>query len=78
MLIGRGDLTVFIERPISAVFVGLSVLLIVAQIYVWLRKPKIIASINVLDAEVPASTAPVEATVPPAKRPDTPYLRGAE
>jgi len=78
MLIGRGDLTVFIERPISAVFVGLSVLLIVAQIYVWLRKPKIIASINVLDAEVPASTAPVEATVPPAKRPDTPFLRGAE
>jgi putative tricarboxylic transport membrane protein len=37
MLISRGDLLVFIERPISAFFVALSVLLILAQIFVRLR-----------------------------------------
>jgi putative tricarboxylic transport membrane protein len=37
MLISRGDLGVFVERPISAFFVALSVLLIVAQIYFRLR-----------------------------------------
>ena len=40
MLISRGDILVFIERPISAVFIGLCVLLIVLQIYVRLRGPK--------------------------------------
>jgi putative tricarboxylic transport membrane protein len=40
LLISRGDLLVFVERPISAVFVGLCVLLIVGQIVVRLRKPK--------------------------------------
>jgi TctA family transporter len=40
LLISRGDLLVFLERPISAVFVALSVLLIVGQIIVRLRKPK--------------------------------------
>jgi TctA family transporter len=40
LLISRGDLLVFIERPISAVFVGLCALLIGGQIYVRLRKPK--------------------------------------
>jgi TctA family transporter len=40
MLISRGDLAVFVERPISAVFVGLCVLLIVLQIYVRLRPKK--------------------------------------
>jgi putative tricarboxylic transport membrane protein len=40
LLISRGDLLVFIERPISAVFVVLSALLIFGQIYVRLRKPK--------------------------------------
>jgi putative tricarboxylic transport membrane protein len=40
MLIARGDLTVFLERPISAVFIGLCVLLIAGQIFVRLRKPK--------------------------------------
>ena len=40
LLISRGDLLVFLQRPISAVFVTLCVLLIVGQIYVRLRKPK--------------------------------------
>jgi TctA family transporter len=40
MLISRGDIAVFVERPISAVFIGLCVLLIVLQIYVRLRGPK--------------------------------------
>ena len=40
MLIARGDLTVFVERPISAVFIGLCVLLIAGQIYVRLRQSK--------------------------------------
>ena len=37
MLISRGDLGVFVERPISAFFVALSVILIAAQIYFRLR-----------------------------------------
>jgi TctA family transporter len=37
MLISRGDLLVFVERPISAFFVSLCVLLILAQIFVRLR-----------------------------------------
>jgi putative tricarboxylic transport membrane protein len=37
MLISRGDLGVFVERPISAFFVLMCVLLIAAQIYVRLR-----------------------------------------
>jgi putative tricarboxylic transport membrane protein len=40
MLISRGDIEVFIERPISAIFVGLCVLLIAAQIYFRLRPAK--------------------------------------
>jgi len=42
MLLSRGDFLVFIKHPISAVFIGLCVVLIVAQIYVRLRKPKVI------------------------------------
>jgi TctA family transporter len=40
MLISRGDIGVFIERPISAVFIALCVLLIGLQIYVRLRPKK--------------------------------------
>jgi TctA family transporter len=50
MLIARGDLTVFVTRPISAVFIGLCVLLIGSQIYFRLRGP--------------GSGKPVSATVP--------------
>jgi TctA family transporter len=40
MLISRGDILVFVERPISAVFIGLCVLLIALQIYVRIRGTK--------------------------------------
>jgi TctA family transporter len=40
MLISRGDIAVFVERPISAVFIGLCVLLIGLQIYVRIRPKK--------------------------------------
>jgi putative tricarboxylic transport membrane protein len=40
MLISRGDIYVFVERPISAVFVGLCVILIGAQIYIRTRAPR--------------------------------------
>jgi putative tricarboxylic transport membrane protein len=43
MLISRGDFMVFIERPISAFFLFLCVVLILAQIYVRLRRPKAIS-----------------------------------
>ena len=38
LLLSDGDFRVFIERPISAVFVGLAVVLIGAQIFIRLRK----------------------------------------
>jgi putative tricarboxylic transport membrane protein len=40
MLISRGDIMVFIERPISAVFIALCVLLLGLQVYVRLRPKK--------------------------------------
>jgi putative tricarboxylic transport membrane protein len=40
MLISRGDMTVFIQRPISAVFVGLCFILIGSQIYLRLKGTK--------------------------------------
>jgi putative tricarboxylic transport membrane protein len=42
MLISQGDALVFLKHPISAVFIFLCVLLIVMQIYVRLRKPKVL------------------------------------
>ena len=56
LLISRGDLMTFIERPISAYFLLICIVLIVAQIYVWLRKPKIIAEEQAIEAQVPTSS----------------------
>jgi TctA family transporter len=53
LLISRGDLTTFIDRPISAFFLFICVVLIVAQVYVWLRKPKIVAEERAIEAQVP-------------------------
>jgi TctA family transporter len=55
LLISRGDLTTFIDRPISAFFLFICVVLIVAQIYVWLRKPKLVAEEKAIEAQVPAT-----------------------
>lgn len=41
LLISRGDLTVFIERPISAWFIGASALLILLQVVAWLRRLRV-------------------------------------
>ena len=38
MLISRGDILVFVERPISAVFIALCTFLIVGQLYFRLFK----------------------------------------
>jgi TctA family transporter len=64
MLISRGDITVFVQRPISAVFVGLCVLLIGSQIYVRMRggKPPIEPSLHTHDKDAP----PVSAEMPTA------------
>src|SRR5450756_3217371 len=56
LLISRGDLTTFIQRPISAFFLAICVLLIAAQIYVWLRKPKIVAEEQAIEAQVPTTS----------------------
>ncbi len=56
LLISRGDLMTFIERPISAFFLLICVVLIVAQVYVWLRKPKIIAEEQAIEAQVPVTS----------------------
>jgi putative tricarboxylic transport membrane protein len=40
MLISRGDILVFVERPISAFFLFLCIVLLLAQVYVRLRKPR--------------------------------------
>ncbi len=38
MIVADGDLKVFVQRPISAVFIGLCCLLILAQLFFWIRK----------------------------------------
>jgi putative tricarboxylic transport membrane protein len=55
LLISRGDLMTFIEHPISAFFLMICVLLIAAQIYVWLRKPKVLAGEEPTGAESPTT-----------------------
>jgi TctA family transporter len=40
LLLSRGDLAVFIERPISAWFIGASALLILLQVWAFLRRGK--------------------------------------
>jgi TctA family transporter len=68
MLISRGDLAVFVERPISAVFVGMCVLLIGVQIYVRLRGGKAVAELPTPSLqplpEKPAGPAPAKAGGP--------------
>jgi putative tricarboxylic transport membrane protein len=41
MVFSDADLLTFVERPVSAVFVGLSVLLVVVQIAIRLRAPRV-------------------------------------
>ncbi|HLH88631.1 MAG TPA: hypothetical protein VKX28_09245, partial [Xanthobacteraceae bacterium] len=40
MLISRGDILVFLERPISAVFIALATILVVGQLYFRLKGGK--------------------------------------
>jgi TctA family transporter len=42
MLLSRGDLKVFIERPISAAFLAICVFLLVGQLYVRWRKGRVV------------------------------------
>jgi putative tricarboxylic transport membrane protein len=37
LLISRGDLMIFLERPISATFMGICTLLVLVQLFYWLR-----------------------------------------
>jgi TctA family transporter len=61
MLISRGDVLVFLERPISAFFLFLCAVLILAQIYVRLRKPKALEALALAEAETTgAAKAPAE------------------
>ena len=55
LLISRGDLMTFIDRPISAFFLLICVVLLSAQVYVWLRKPKIAREEKAIEAQVPAT-----------------------
>ena len=52
MLISRGDALVFVKHPISAFFLFMCAVLIFAQIYVRIKKPKIAAALpDVQDVE---------------------------
>src|SRR6201985_421422 len=55
LLISRGDLATFIERPISAFFLFIVVLLLAAQIYVWLRPKKVAKEEKPIGDQVPAT-----------------------
>jgi putative tricarboxylic transport membrane protein len=60
MLISRGDIMVFVERPISAFFLFLCAVLILAQIYVRLRKPKAMEALALAESETGPAKAPAE------------------
>jgi TctA family transporter len=38
LVLSRGNMAVFIERPISAVFIGICTLLVLVQLGFWLRR----------------------------------------
>jgi putative tricarboxylic transport membrane protein len=40
LVLSRGDLMVFVERPLSAVFLSLSVLLVGTQVFFWLQRSR--------------------------------------
>ena len=66
MLISRGDLAIFVERPISAVFIAICVILIAGQIYFRLRGAKagpVAAALHAPTGDEP-SRWPEQATVP--------------
>jgi TctA family transporter len=52
LLISRGDILVFVRHPISAFFLLLCAILILAQIYVRLRKPKALATADAPSAGI--------------------------
>ena len=60
MLISRGDIMVFVERPISAFFLFLCAVLILAQVYVRLRKPKAMEALALAESETGPAKAPAE------------------
>src|ERR1700726_2269558 len=53
MLISRGDLLVFVERPISAFFVALCVILLVGQAYFYFRARRSKLAAPLLDGAAP-------------------------
>jgi len=67
MLISRGDILVFVERPISAVFIALCALLIGLQIYFRLRGAKADldpAAENIVSGEVPTELVAQRVSTP--------------
>jgi TctA family transporter len=70
MLISRGDIFVFVQRPISAVFVALCVILIGSQIYLRLKGAKADlepAAENTVSGEVPTELAAQRVRATPAE-----------
>jgi len=70
MLISRGDIFVFVERPISAVFVALCALLIGSQIYFRLKGSKADlepAAENLVGGQVPTELAAQRVGATPAE-----------
>ncbi len=55
LIISRGDMMTFIDRPISAVFIGLCALLVGGQLYVRMRPKKKKPDVPVAEPVVPAS-----------------------
>jgi putative tricarboxylic transport membrane protein len=70
MLISRGDILVFVERPISAVFITLCAILIGSQIYFRLKggkEPDLEPADENKPVEIPAQLAPQRVPVTPAE-----------
>ncbi len=53
MLLSRGELSVFIERPIAAWFLAACLLLIAAQVFAYVRKRKEVQSFDPQDPHGP-------------------------
>ncbi|BAP82043.1 TctA family transporter [Bradyrhizobium diazoefficiens] len=60
LLVSRGDAMIFVERPISAFFLLLCVVLLAAQVYVRLRKPKAFAALDLPESSGAAIARPAE------------------
>jgi putative tricarboxylic transport membrane protein len=74
MLISRGDLLVFVERPISAAFIALCVILLAGQAYFYFRTRRSELAAPLIDGAAPMVDGALPKAEPVARPSDSPVV----